>query len=236
MKLIVSEEMRSLFPALRIGVFVCSGIDNRQNVERAIALYDGEADRIRSTLDLAALEALPEVVAWREAYELVGHKPKRNRPSAESALRGVLASAERRRPFSPLVEIYLAAQLRFRLSIGGYDLDRVQGDIQLRRSPGGEPFFGIGADTSDPTKPGEVVYADETRVLTRRWNWRDCDVAKITDGSSDVVLMVEAPAASIPSTTLSSLLAFLTEHVKDVCGGACSSGIWNGGDAAFAIR
>jgi DNA/RNA-binding domain of Phe-tRNA-synthetase-like protein len=49
----------------------------------------------------------------------------------------------------------------------------------------------------ETTNPGEIVYRDDHRIDTRRWNYRDCDVTQITDGTKHFVLMIEAPSKEI---------------------------------------
>ena len=36
-----------------------------------------------------------------------------------------------------------------------------------------------------------MVYRDDTDVLCRRWNWRECDKSKMTEISKNLCLVVE---------------------------------------------
>lgn len=65
--------------------------------------------------------------------------------------------------------------------------------MQLILSSGDEPFRPIGAaeGSFETTKKGEVVYRDDTRILTRAWNHRDCDETKIQDETVDFAIFVE---------------------------------------------
>jgi DNA/RNA-binding domain of Phe-tRNA-synthetase-like protein len=219
MKVIIADEIREMFPELRIAVLACSDVDNQSSYKQTSSLLADEARLLSSWLSESEVANLPEIQAWQETYSIVGHKPKKNRPSAENLIRSVLAG-NLGRSISPVVDIYLAAQLRWRLPIGGYDLSKTKGNVVLRRSPGGERFRPIGSATDgDPTKPGEVVYADDEGVLTRRWNWRDGDRAKITGESRSIVLMSEAPSLAIPTESLIALIEFLSRYLRDLCCG-----------------
>jgi DNA/RNA-binding domain of Phe-tRNA-synthetase-like protein len=226
-KLAVSEEMHKLFPDLRIGVLVGHGLDNRGGSQVAAEFLAAEVADVRASLTTEALPDVPQIRAWQDAYERVGQQPKRNRPAAEALLRSVLRGKDVG-SVSPIVDIYLGVQLFSRLPIGGYDLAGIDGGIALRRSMGGEVFQPIGPDRpSEVTSPGEVVYADESKVLTRRWNWRDCEGAKISGGTSDIVLMSEAPTGAVSSEALMGLITKLKGALAGACGGAFRAEMWD---------
>jgi DNA/RNA-binding domain of Phe-tRNA-synthetase-like protein len=128
------------------------------------------------------LGQLPEIEAWRQAYRTFGVKPRDSRPTAEAFLRRLIKGADFP-TISKAVDAYLLVETDYYLPVGGYDLDTITGDIRLRFSGGDEPFIPLGAKLDENTKPGEVVYADDRRILTRKWNYRDCDHCKITDQS-----------------------------------------------------
>src|SRR5205085_1218263 len=87
------------------------------------------------------------------------------------------------------------------------------------RSPGGERFVPLGAGEPEQTSPDEVVYADEGHVLTRRWNYRDCDHAKVTEQTTDVALFVEAPVAAIPTAAVEQVVGQIADGLRTFCGG-----------------
>jgi DNA/RNA-binding domain of Phe-tRNA-synthetase-like protein len=108
--------------------------------------------------------------------------------------------------------VYLSNQAAHLLPHGGYDSDTLNGNIQLRISPGGEPFVALGG-ANEVTDASEIIYpfiislyslfdffsySDEKQVLTRRWNSRDCEVTKITASTRNFLLFVELPSDKIP--------------------------------------
>ncbi len=102
------------------------------------------------------------------------------------------------------------------------------GDITLRFSPGGEAFLPIGGAAAETTYAGEVVYVDADKVLTRRWNYRDCDAAKITPESTDIVLVCEATGAGIATETLQQCMTQLSAYLQRYCGGSNTHQILDG--------
>ena len=101
-------------------------------------------------------------------------------------------------------------------------MDLVKGTIQLRFSTGMEPFKPLGASSTEDTYSGEVVYADESRILTRRWNYRDCDETKITLGTSRFVMFIDG-SGEIPREGVDSTLNELLSTLKKYCGGQYST-------------
>src|SRR5262249_55648319 len=73
------------------------------------------------------------------------------------------------------VDAYNAVSLAYVMPLGADDLDKVVGDLAFRYSRLGDQFLdmaGSEGEETDPPKEGEIVYADEEKILCRRWNWR----------------------------------------------------------------
>jgi DNA/RNA-binding domain of Phe-tRNA-synthetase-like protein len=224
MQLKIADSIVQGYPSLRIGFVVARGIDNQGPAPQLDEeLRAAEADFRTRFANEAALDQDARIQAWRETYQSFKVNPKRFRPSAEALLRRVV-KGDPVRWISKAVNAYLLAELAVPLPVGGYDLSRLQGDLLLRHSQGGEPFLGIGATETEPTDAGEVVYVDDGKVLTRRWNFRDCDQAKVTDDSKDIALFVEAPLPKVETRDVESLTRLIAERVQRYCGGQVSTG------------
>jgi len=85
----------------------------------------------------------PQILATRAAYKALGKDPARYRGSAEALLRRVIAGKGLPR-INAVVDIINLVSVESRLSIGLYDLARVQGDIVFRAGRAGETYKGIG--------------------------------------------------------------------------------------------
>lgn len=218
MKFIISSDIAKSYPDLRIGVLVARGIDNRGSSDALESLKTEKTSALRNTISLDALRRHETITAWREIFQSFGANPKKYQPTAEALIERIL-KGRNLATISKLVDAYLLAEIEFYLPIGGYDLDRIAGDIILRRSAGNETFVPVGSAKLEATNPEEIVYADTERVLTRRWNFRDCDYAKVTEASSAIVLFSEAPLPSIRTEDLQRLLDRLEQHIHRFCGG-----------------
>lgn len=223
MRLIIEQNIISMFPDLRIGIVTARGLDNVGSSEDIETIKRAAAAILRQNLSTEDLSQHPYILAWRETYRRFGTKPKDHRPTAEALLRRILRD-EHIPTISKAVDLYLAVEAAFYLPIGGYDLDKVEGDIVLRLSSGDEPFTSIGAlQAEETTYAGEVVYADSSKVLTRRWNYRDCDAAKVTSESKNIALFCEAPVPEIPTDHLMKCIDRLAEYLRRCCGGSISA-------------
>jgi DNA/RNA-binding domain of Phe-tRNA-synthetase-like protein len=179
-----------LFPEISIGVVRGSIRSKKQCADETIAQFRREA--LESLLKVE-INGHPHITLWREAYQKFGTKPRDHRPTHEAMARRLLKDG-RWPEINPIVDVYITNQVAHLLPHGGYAAAFLNGDISLTTSPGGEAFEPLGGGI-EATLPGEVVYRDSDRILTRRWNYRDCDSTKIDENTEDFVLMIEAPAS-----------------------------------------
>jgi DNA/RNA-binding domain of Phe-tRNA-synthetase-like protein len=221
----VSSGVRELYPDLAIGIVHAAGINNTAKSDILHAELQARAEAVRTQLTTDNLLEVPQIAMWREAYRLFGAKPKESRPTAEAILRRVLQGSQVPR-ISDCVDAYLATELRYMLPIGGYDLDTVNGAICLVRAAGGEEFHPLGSSVQETVKPGEVIYRDRARVLTRKWNFRDCEECKITTSSTNVALFTELPFAGVSEQILIDSTADMERLIRQVCGGTVTRAIW----------
>lgn len=106
----------------------------------------------------AVLES-PQILATRSGYRALGKDPARYRGSAEALLRRVIAGKDLPR-VNNVVDVINLVSVECRVSIGLYDLARVQGDIVFRAGRAGETYKGIGK--YDLNLEGLPVFCDAT--------------------------------------------------------------------------
>lgn len=159
----------------------------------------------------------PYVASWRKMYRSFGTKPGDYRPSAEALLRRAL----KKQVFPNIntsVDAYNAISIKYIIPMGGFDSDNIKGDIELRFSPGNEGFIPLGSNKLEHTYEGEVVYADQQRILTRRWNYRDCEETKITSKTKNLVMFIDG-SPEIPEQIIEKASLELSELLKTCCRG-----------------
>lgn len=218
MKYTIQAEILEKYPNLRVGVVVGDGLRVGNRNRRLTEIIRSNIATFLASPFTGDLQSHPNIAAWREAYSSFGVKPKKHKPTAEALLRRVLKGDEFPR-INDAVDAYLAVELLHYIPIGGYDLSRVRGDIRLKISQGGEEFHPIGGGETELTEQGEVVYCDSASVLTRRWNYRDADHAKITENSTKILLATEAVYPTISADDLRGTVDKICEYAELACGG-----------------
>ncbi|GAA2082546.1 hypothetical protein GCM10009801_42370 [Streptomyces albiaxialis] len=165
-------------------------------------------------------ETDPRVEAWHAAYRSFGTNPRRIRPSVD-ALGRRLAKKGALPRINPAVDSYNAVSVRHGLPAGAFDLDQVSGDIEIRPSDGTESFTPLGEPgTVEQPRPGEIIYADATGVLTRHWNHRDAHRTRVTEDSAAVAFVLETLRAAddghLLKTAAHELRDLLTPHAEEI--------------------
>ena len=97
---------------------------------------------------LGCLRFTAEVRGSRLMYKAFGRNPGRYRVSSEALMRRVRRSDPLYR-INSVVDVNNLISVRSGLSVGSYDLDKVQGNIVMRRGAAGETYPGIGKDAID---------------------------------------------------------------------------------------
>ncbi len=190
MQLTIDAPFWALFPESIIGVVVVRGVDNRCDAAAGETLLLERAREAAERLGEAELSRQPAVAPWRAAYGTFGIKPSKHLSGIEGLLRS--ARAGRIRAINPLVDLYNAVSLDALLPCGGEDLAHVRGDVHLTRAVGDELFVPLGGSEPQPPIAGEVVYRDDAGVLCRCWNWREAERTKLTETTTDALLVIEA--------------------------------------------
>jgi DNA/RNA-binding domain of Phe-tRNA-synthetase-like protein len=120
-----------------------------------------------------------------------------------------------------LVDLCNYVSMKHVLPVAAYDLEFVSGPVEVRFATGDEPFLPLYAKVVEHPKPGEVVYTDDEGALSRRWNWRQCDRAKTTAQTRDVLLTTEG-INDIQPEAVQAAIVELVSLVEDHCGGSLS--------------
>jgi len=219
MKLIISPDIIKSFPELRIAVVIADNLKVSKINNDLEALKLKTVAELRKRLSFETIAQHPHIVAWRRAYIKFGVSPKKHPPTVESLLNRILRGGSMP-TINTLVDSYLVVELEYLVPIGGYDMQKVKGNIYLRYSKGGEPFTPLGSpEKKEQTLPNEIVYSDDEKILTRRWNYKDCDEAKITLQTKKAVLFIEACDNTIRTEVLEKASMRLSEFIRRFCEG-----------------
>ena len=185
--------------------------DELNIIKRNDALVDEISDycsELRATYQStdAAMERLR---ITRSLYKSLGLDPTKNRPSSEALLRRVLKGKSLYQ-INSIVDICNLSSLHFLLSLGLYDIDKINGqDIQLRTGKQGEGYAGIGKEYVNVA--GRFTLVDNSGPFGNPSS--DSDRTKITLKTTSVMFVVFVPA-DYDSFRLGEHLGFIEAKVK----------------------
>ena len=225
------SEIAPNFPEFRVAVLTASAIDIRGVRSPELAAFIAEWERkTRERWGGTELSAIPGIAAWRRAYRAFGIKKTSYRSSVERLVKNVLAG-NALPEINPFVDAYNAVSLRHVLPSGADDLDLVRGGLSFRYARTGDDFRDMGAldesgePLADPPKAGEVVYADEEKVLCRRWNWRQDARSAIRRTTTRAVVTLQQNGVGDAGAAAHELAALIAAE----CGGRSAITILDSG-------
>jgi DNA/RNA-binding domain of Phe-tRNA-synthetase-like protein len=187
----VDDAVFALRPDFRALLLVIKGVAPGPSDASSDALLTRAEAAARAAIGDRAVEEVPHVAAWREAYRAFGAKPQRTRNSLEALLRRAGPGMPR---VNFLTDVYNALSVLHQVPIGGEDLHRYTGSPHLIRATGDEPFDTTagGAEVIEHPDAGEVVWCDDAGVTCRRWNWRQARRTRLREDTTSVLLILDA--------------------------------------------
>ena len=142
----------------------------------------------------------------RTMYKRTGLDPTRRRPSSEALLRRVLKGDPLPR-INNVVDVCNWCSLEFQLPYGLYDLDRVEGAVELRFGREGEAYAGIRKD--DVHVGGRMTLADARGAFGNPTS--DSARTMVTAAAMRILMVVFAPA-ELPRAHLERVLTASSER------------------------
>jgi DNA/RNA-binding domain of Phe-tRNA-synthetase-like protein len=125
----ISPEISRLWPSSRLGCIAC-----HVKVEPAGVLLTQKMDQVLQTLnatyEMEEISQLPPIFNGRKAYRRFGKDPARYRLSAEALLRRVTRGDDLYR-INNVIDVVNQISLMSGFSIGAYDTDKIEGNIEF---------------------------------------------------------------------------------------------------------
>jgi DNA/RNA-binding domain of Phe-tRNA-synthetase-like protein len=187
-RLITAPEVYKRIPGL---ILITGIVDSTNPNKEAIKEYLHQSwDKLRTAVLEKGYRTHPLIAQWRAALTQAGIHVKHYPPSIEAIAKRATNMTE---PFSinPLVDAYNAVSMNLILPLGAYDTDALSGNLHLRIAREGESFTALGGSSNEPTIASEIIYADDSDVLTRQFLWRQSEKAKITQNTKQFLFVCE---------------------------------------------
>lgn len=141
----IHTEIKEKCPLVRLGAIFCQvkiEEDNSAIWTDILAVQEV----LKSTTKIEEVSQHPVNSQTRDAYRSCGKKPGRYRPSAEALMRRVLQGKDLYR-INNVVDMINMVSIETGFSIGGYDVDKIEGNIELGIGKENEPYVGLGRGT-----------------------------------------------------------------------------------------
>lgn len=196
MRFSVEPQIFELFPSYYVGGVVASGVTNQLSPSERESInqeLQSQAAALRQGLQTTAdLTANPFISIWRDAFKTLNIKASEFLSSIEALSRRAIKTGSVP-SINPAVDLSNTISLRYLLPLGGHDLDLLAGNLEIRLAREGDVFSPPdGQDAPSETVPaGELVYADDAEVRTRRWVWREGRKARITENTRNIFFPVD---------------------------------------------
>jgi len=141
-KITISDRLEGKVPELQLSCILCDVIPVPVNIQlwNEVQLKINE---IAASVSVEQISQLPAISASRKAYKACGKDPARYRLSAEALLRRVVNRNELYQ-INNVVDALNLVSISTGFSIGGYDDDKIAGDVVFGIGQPVEPYSGIG--------------------------------------------------------------------------------------------
>lgn len=138
----IAESLKNLFPNLRLGC-IRMDVTINQSDDRIYALSDKIIARIQDEFTIGLISQRKMIRSTKEAYRKLGKDPSRYRPSAEALTRRIVKGKDLLW-INNIVDVLNLISLDSGYSIGGYDADKITGDVEFGIGGVDEPYEAIG--------------------------------------------------------------------------------------------
>ena len=143
MEIIFDNEIITAAPQLKV-IKIEVSVENPETSDLLWDELNNESDNIRNTYEMSMINKRPGIVATRAVYKTLGKEPNRYRPSCEALCRRIVKGMQLYRTLT-LIDLINLLSIRSGYSIGGFDADKINGNIlHLGAGREGEQFEAIG--------------------------------------------------------------------------------------------
>lgn len=209
------EEIRERFPDLVGGVISAVELSCTVIPPELTKLYLSEQATARDRYGDKPLSEIASLSAWRRAFRAFGVNPTKYRSASEALLRRLTKKGDIP-SINLLVDIANLVSIRYALPVAIFDTRRLKMPVTVGFAEGSEHFIALGQKEPEQPDAGEVIFTDEsTKVVARRWCWRQSSDSAAASETVSALITVEAQhiggRADIEKA-LNDLLNYLTDY------------------------
>lgn len=206
MKVTISQLVADACPQIHAGI-ITARVVNTPTSDKLWEMLQAEAADIAARYTTETLSKRPAIAGTRKAYKTFGKDPARYRVSSEALCRRAIRGLDLYR-INTLVDLINVISMRSGYSIGGFDADRIEGDMTLGVGTADDLFHGIGRGVLNIE--GMPVYRDNVGGVGTPTS--DEERTKITMDTTHLLITINAYAPEMP---LEECVAWSVELLKE---------------------
>ena len=172
---------------------VVEGLNCSAELAKEIAVeFEEFQNELRAKYQAEEYLASPVFAAWEQAFAELDLADSGVSVSLVNMLGRIVDSGKNLASVHPLVDVYNMFVLKTFIPMGAYDLDRVEGDVELVFAFGKEKFKQLGKNKVEVVPENEVILHDANEAMCRYWVWKQSETTKIRPYTKNVLLRFEA--------------------------------------------
>lgn len=212
----INPELAKKFPSISVGIAVIKGV----SIKKEDLRLEKEKTELLKSLESLTTEELgqyPEVISYRKLYKETGIDWHSRRPSPEALLRRV-ALKKGLYKINTCVDAYNLVVMKRKVSIGAFDLDKIEFPTVLRFAKDGEEILLLGDAEPTKYKEGEVAYFDQNGGYNIDFNYRDAQRTAVSEKTKNLYINVDG-VYDITPQKIEEVLKEATDTIIKYCGG-----------------
>ncbi len=190
MKFSIEERVFATVPDFCVAVVAAAGMENKEINQAIVDRMNESLAKTHELLKDTDIREHQNIRVWREAFEKLGMNPNRF-PSSIEALAKRVAKKPQLPVINNVVNLCNAMAVEYLVPMGAHDMDKIEGDLEIRFSRPGEIFTPFGSSETESVEEDELVYGDDREVRTRKWVWRQGEKGKVDDCSQRVFFPID---------------------------------------------
>jgi B3/4 domain protein len=187
----VQDSFFQNIPNAVFGIIVVKNFDNTKNYDFINKLFTQNLESSKEKFKDVKIKEEPCILPYRDAFTKLGINPNKYMCSIE-ALMTRISKGKDIPSINPIVDLGNALSLKYELPLGVHDIDNfIDGNIEIREATKDDIFIPFGSTEIEHPEEGEIIYASNTEVKTRRWTWRQGENSKITEKSTNLFIPID---------------------------------------------
>jgi DNA/RNA-binding domain of Phe-tRNA-synthetase-like protein len=185
MKYTIDKSVFELNKDIKFGILIGENIKNSETTPSDEERLRQAENKMREKIKPEDLRSLHNVELYRDVMMKSGINPNKYPPSVEAMFKRIIKGGQLP-VINALVDLCNAVSIENGISLGGHDLRDIHQDLEVRYSRKGDIFLPFGAEEYEDVPEGELVFTSGNVVQTLKWVWRQSELGKLTNESSNV--------------------------------------------------